>query len=125
MKRLKVNFADFWSGFDIYNNFLFQRLECNGYEVEITPNPDYLFCSSFGSKHMQFADCIKIFYTGENDIPDFNLFDYAISFQHIAFEDRCLRFPLYLLYGNLYDKIQSKIIQPEQVLNRKFCNFVY
>lgn len=125
MKQLKVFFTDFWPGFDVNDNFLVKRLQKSGYEVLLNSNPDYLFCSSFGRKHMKFADCIKIFYTGENDTPDFNLYDYAIAFQHIVFEDRYLRFPLYLLYGDLYNEIQSKYFKPEQVLNRKFCNFVY
>lgn len=124
MKKISIGFVDFWKGFNPIDNFVVSRLK-RYYEVVISDHPDYLFYSSFGTKHSSFLNCVKIYFTGENDAPNFNESDYAIAFQHIAFEDRYLRFPLYLLYGNLYDKIQSKNVQPEQVLNRKFCNFVY
>lgn len=53
---------------------------------------DYLFYSSFGQNHLNASiDCIKIFYTGENLCPDFNLCDYAIAFEDVSFGDRYLQ----------------------------------
>ncbi|NHA93207.1 glycosyltransferase family 10 domain-containing protein, partial [Helicobacter pylori] len=46
-----------------------------------------------------------VFYTGENEVPNFNLFDYAIGFDELDFRDRYLRMPLY--YASLHYKAES------------------
>ncbi|CAJ99309.1 alpha (1,3)-fucosyltransferase fragment 2 [Helicobacter acinonychis str. Sheeba] len=46
-----------------------------------------------------------MYYTGENEVPNFNLFDYAIGFDGLDFKERYLRMPLY--YAHLHDKAQS------------------
>lgn len=122
MKSLEIDFVDFWKGFNRYDNFITQRLS-KYYEIEISKNPDYVFYSTFGFKHLGYKNAIKIYYTGENDVPDFNFCDYAIGFQPIIFDDRYLRFPLYLLYNSYYELKRKKI--EESLLNRKFCNFIY
>lgn len=124
MKSINVKFVDFWPDFDLNHNIFIDRLKLY-YNINISNNPDYLFYSSFGKRHLDYSNSVKIYFTGENDIPNFNECDYALAFQHISFEDRYLRFPLYLLYGDLYDRAQIKDIDNEQFLRRKFCNFVY
>ncbi|MDU9762399.1 glycosyltransferase family 10, partial [Helicobacter pylori] len=47
----------------------------------------------------------RVFYTGENEVPNFNLFDYAIGFDELDFRDRYLRMPLY--YDRLHHKAES------------------
>jgi hypothetical protein len=122
LKKVKIDFVDFWGNFDKNNNVFIECLS-SLYDVSIDENPDYLFYSTFGSKHLKYKNCIKIYYTGENDAPDFNFCDYAIGFQHIKFEDRYLRYPLYLLYPG-YKELKDKYSN-ENLANRKFCNFVY
>jgi hypothetical protein len=73
---------------------------------------------------MKYPKAIKIYFTGENDVPDFNFCDYAIGFHHISFEDRYLRFPLYLLYDEYKELAKDKIVD-DNLAKRKFCNFVY
>lgn len=122
MKKIKIYFEDFWDGFDKNDNFITKILQ-KEYEVTVDPNPDYLFFSVFGYSHLKYRNCVKIFYSAENIEPDFNLCDYAIAFQHLNSHDRYLRFPLYLITG--FDGLDSKVTKREQVLKRKFCNFVY
>ena len=86
MEKLKVNFVDFWSGFDKVNND-FYRILSEKYEIEISDKPDYLFYSVFGYEHTKY-DCVRIFFTGECIVPDFNICDYAIGFDNITFGDR-------------------------------------
>ena len=124
MKKIRIYFVDFWKDLDMNDNFITRCLMRNKINFEVNSSPDYLFCSSFGNKHLKYKNCIKIYFTGENNIPDFNLFDYALSFHPISFGDRHLRFPLYLLYKG-YDQLSYKQFDKEKVLNRKFCNFVY
>jgi len=121
-KKIKINFVDFWKEFDKYNNIFTTYLSAI-YDISIDSKPDYLFYSFFGYEHLKYKDCIKIYYTGENDVPDFNFCDYAIGFHHISFEDRYLRYPLYLLYPG-YSKLKEKNITTD-LSERKFCNFIY
>ncbi|MDR1683620.1 MAG: glycosyltransferase, partial [Candidatus Symbiothrix sp.] len=122
MKRIKIYFEDFWQGFDIESNFIIELLR-QEYVVVIDNNPDYLFFSVFDYNHLKYRNCIKIFYSGENIEPDFNLCDYAIAFQHLNAGDRYLRHPLFVISG--FEKVENKPIDPDKALNRKFCNFVY
>ncbi|WP_147381213.1 glycosyltransferase family 10 domain-containing protein [Parabacteroides sp. AM08-6] len=124
MKKIKINFVDFWDGFNCFDNYFVNILTCY-YDVEIDAKPDYLFYSVFGDNHLEYKNCIKIYYTGENDFPDFNFCDYAIGFQYFTFEDRSFRYPEYLLYEG-YNKLMDKEKTIDKLLsNRKFCNFVY
>lgn len=89
-------------------------------------NPQFVFYSVFGTRHIYY-DCVRIFWCGENARADFNFCDYAISFDYLEFEDRHLRFPLYL-----HDL--RKISQNSTMFNkgdfgseyaeREFCSFV-
>lgn len=127
MKTIKIYFVDFWNGFNPNDNF-FTKLLSLDYNIVIDAvSPDYVFysCSSFNI--YKYPNAVKIYFTGENDVPDFNLADYAIGFHYIDFEDRYLRFPLYLLdhYAwNDLDSLSTKLVSNDLV-NRKFCNFVY
>lgn len=127
MGKIKINFVDFWPGFDKVDND-FYRILNERYEVEISNNPDYIFYSVFGFEHTRY-NCIRIFYTGECIAPDFNICDYAIGFDKIIFEDRYIRVPLYRLfhYKADFEKALNKhLICNEEIKNKKaFCNFVY
>lgn len=123
-KNIKIAFVDFASDFDIRNNE-FSTLLSERYNVIIDDvSPDYLFYSNFGREYLKY-DCVKIFYTGECIVPDFNLCDYAIAFDNLTFGDRYIRVPLYELfqYGqryrtlldNSYKRIKDK---------SAFCGFV-
>lgn len=120
----KIAFSDFWQKFEPETHFLFTLLNEN-FEVELVlpnENPDILIYSIFGDQHLFINAKIKVFYTGENDVPDFNKCDYAISFQHLSFGPRHLRLPLFATY----DSYQQLRQQPHQAgsFDRDFCSFV-
>ncbi len=126
MKKIKINFVDFWSDLIKTDNYFYNILK-KYYDVEISDQPDYVFCSCFANKHFRYHDCVKIFYVGENIIPDFNLYDYAMGFHYINFEDRYLRLPLYLLYDKkIAAAAQNKHNHPDEYYLAKqgFCNCV-
>jgi len=122
-KRLKIKFVDFWKNFDPKDNFFYHFLS-KYYNVELSDDPEYLFFSVYGYEHLQYNHCVKILFTGENVVPDFNFCDYALGFHFLSFEDRYLRFPLYLIYPGFKELKKDKKIDSE-LANRKFCNFVY
>lgn len=123
MKKIKISFTDFWDVFDPGDNFIIQALRKN-FEVEISDDPDFVFCSTFGRRHLKY-DCAKIFYTGENIDPDFNLVDYALGFPDIVYYDRYLRLPHYLLYPRACGLALSRpSMSDDKLLDRKFCSYV-
>jgi len=120
MKKIKINFTDWWSGFDKKNNYFYNLLK-DEFDIEISNNPDYLFFSVFGNAHQQFK-CKKIFYTGENVAPPLQYCDWSFSFDYLD-DSRNYRLPHYLLYDGYYELQREKIID-ESFAKRKFCNFV-
>jgi hypothetical protein len=120
MKKIKINFTDFWGGFDKTNNYFYNLLKEEFY-VEISNNPEYLFFSIFGNQHQNF-NCVKIFYTGENIEPPLGYCQYSFSFDYLD-DARNYRLPHYLLYDGYYDLSMPKLLEGS-LSNRKFCNFV-
>ena len=125
MQKIKVWFSDFWDSFDPEHNFIMDALK-DDFEVEISGDaPDFVFCSIFGRKYLKY-DCARIYYTGENILPDFNLVDYGLAFQDIDFYDRYLRLPHYVLYPRDCSlALKKHEISDEEIKRRnKFCNYV-
>jgi hypothetical protein len=122
-KPIRIKFVDFWDDF-VPEQSLFYQLLSQRYEIELTDNPDYLFCSVFGDEHLSY-DCVKIFYTGENQCPDFNLYDYAIGFERLTLGDRYFRLPIYYLYANDFAAMQAKHEAVSLDEKEHFCSFVY
>ncbi len=95
------------------------------YEVELTEEPDYVFCRT-GSREYYKYDGIRIFCTIEALCPDFNLCDYGIGFEYLSYGDRYLRLPNFYFYEEAVEKMLHK---HENVVKnadeRAFCSFVY
>lgn len=119
-KKIRCFFVDFWPGFD-YSYHLAFLLSENDIIID-KENPDYLFYSCFGNRHLQYDRCIKIFYSFENAIPDLNLCDYAVSLSEIQCGDRTFSLRIPLFKGR---DVYRPELEPEKLLDRKFCNFVY
>jgi hypothetical protein len=118
--KIKIDFSDFWGGFDKTDNYFYNLLK-EEFDVEISNNPDVLFFSVFGNQHQSYK-CKKAFYTGENVAPPLGYCDYSFSFDYLD-DSRNYRLPHYLLYDGYYELERPKIIE-ESMVNRKFCNFV-
>lgn len=116
-KKIKIDFSDWWPGFDKTNNYFYNLLR-DEFEIDISNNPDYIFFSVFGNKHQNYK-CTKIFYTGEN-LPPHKEADYSFTFDEMTKTN----YPLhhYLLYDGYYDLVNKSV--DETLLNRKFCSFV-
>ncbi|WP_259458031.1 glycosyltransferase family 10 domain-containing protein [Helicobacter pylori] len=81
------------------------------YTITLHRNPDkpadIVFGNPLGAarKILSYQNTKRVFYTGENEVPNFNLFDYAIGFDELDFNIRYLRMPLY--YDKLHHKAES------------------
>ncbi|WQY49165.1 fucosyltransferase [Helicobacter pylori] len=110
---LKIAVANWWGDEEIKEfkkNALYFILS-QRYKITLHQNPnepsDLVFGSPIGSarKILSYQNTKRVFYTGENEVPNFNLFDYAIGFDELDFRDRYLRMPLY--YDRLHHKAES------------------
>lgn len=122
MQTIKIDFCDFWGGFDKHNNY-FTALLKKKYNVIIDSNPDFLIYSCFGFRHLTY-NCCRIFYTGENIRPNWNGCDYAFSFDWTDHPNH-YRLPLFLMYDDPH-KLEIPKPDPRSILagKTKFCNMV-
>ncbi|WP_187841208.1 glycosyltransferase family 10 domain-containing protein [Helicobacter pylori] len=94
-----------------FRRFILYFILSQRYTITLHQNPnepsDLVFGSPIGSarKILSYQNTKRVFYTGENEVPNFNLFDYAIGFDELDFRDRYLRMPLY--YASLHYKAES------------------
>ncbi len=119
-KTIKIDFSDLYNNFDKKNNWIYKAL-AERYNVEISDEPDFLFYSVFGSEFRSYKNCVKIFITGENILPNFNECDYAQGFDYIDFNGR-------YFHKNCQiprDAICNRAELPDDLFNRRFCNFIY
>lgn len=123
-KRIDIKFVDFWDGFRVEDFFLYRLLQ-RLYEVVLSDAPDYVIFSVFGNEHLRYSRCVKIFWTGECQTPDFNYCDFAIGFDRLTLGDRYLRYPLYYTYGVDYFLMAHKHEKVEEQHKKRFCSFVY
>ncbi|WQS53632.1 fucosyltransferase [Helicobacter pylori] len=91
--------------------FILHFILSQHYTITLHRNPDkpadIVFGNPLGAarKILSYQNAKRVFYTGENESPNFNLFDYAIGFDELDFRDRYLRMPLY--YDRLHHKAES------------------
>ncbi|MDO5572623.1 MAG: glycosyltransferase family 10 [bacterium] len=128
MKTIKIKFVDFWDHFDHHHNFILDILQ-KKYVVELSDQPEYVFFSNFGDRmdHLQYDNCVKIFYTQENLTPDFNLCDYGIGFEYMDYEDRFFRYPLFYYRYQIDFRLMAQkhlFCEEEFAVRDKFCSMI-
>ncbi len=123
MDRLRLGFADTFDGAkEYFTHLLSKRFEI----VRDDQRPDYLIFGdrNFGDTNRRYENCIRIFYTGENQRPSDYRCDFAISFDHPTSE-RMFRLPLYLIYEYDHHILKNREARNEDDFNtKKFCSFV-
>lgn len=124
---IRVKFTDFPGPF---NPTRIERLLRQRFELVIdNGHPDYVIYSVTGHKHLLHPEAVRIFFTGENIRPDFNICDYAFAYDWMEFGDRYYRCPNYQLYDQFKLLCRSlRTAEPADDFSSdglKFCNFVY
>ena len=127
MKKIKLWYSDFYKGFDPVNNYLYELLSRHYELILDKKNPDYLIYSCYGKDFLKYTNPVKIFFTGENLVPDFNLCDYGIGFNYLNFKDRYLRYPNFVLIPDQFKELlkQRSFIVEDVEKKEYFCNFIY
>ncbi|GAA8340159.1 glycosyltransferase family 10 [Helicobacter pylori] len=110
---LKIAVANWWGDEEMeeFKKSVLYFILSQRYTITLHQNPnepsDLVFSNPLGAarKILSYQNAKRVFYTGENEVPNFNLFDYAIGFDELDFRDRYLRMPLY--YDRLHHKAES------------------
>ncbi len=119
--RLKVRFVDMPCPTEEH---LVYKILSRNFTLDMHSKPDFIISGGLGMSHLKYDDCVKLVWIGENYVPDFNWFDYAIGFDYLDFGDRYLRAPLYAFYREFADIDKRTRSRSDALLNRKFCSFV-
>lgn len=99
------------------------------YNVEIVDfreKPDIIFFSLFGyDDHFKCRDAVRVYVTQENDVPNFNICDYGLSFHDIKFGERSFRLPNYCYHNDAFSNLRAgKRMECESPEKRDFCSVV-
>lgn len=126
MKTIKIKFVDIAQGVHAEEQLYYRLLEKH-FEICLSDTPEYVFSCGLGTHHMKYDNAVKILRLGENNAPDFNLFDYATGFDSLQFGDRYLRVPLFAYWTSEFYPLVLRVtatLPDSALLNRKFCSFV-
>lgn len=95
MNDLHIYFCDFWKDFNKKSNIFVSALSEN-FQVfideHVSSNTDLIIYSCFGKEYLRYPFNKKLYYSGENDYPNFNECDYALSHVVINGFDRYMRY---------------------------------
>jgi hypothetical protein len=97
MRKIRVDFCDFWPGFRKDDNFFWHLLK-KRFAVELHTEPDFLFYSDRQRHVHRGHNCVKICFPVEAFLPDWEECDYAFTCHYVD-DPRHMRLPLYVLYA--------------------------
>lgn len=122
MKKIKIKFVNFGPEF-VSEEFFVTRILRKYYDIEITDDPDYVICGGYKFYDYLRYDKIRIMFSGENYIPDFNYIDYAFSAYPVDFLDRHFSFPGLVVptYEFLEELSRKDRNYSEDILKEKSC----
>jgi hypothetical protein len=121
-KRIRLDFRDFCMNFSETGNY-FYKLLTERFDVELCDQPDFLIYGSHGHEH-RLHSCVRIFNSGESDLPDFGECDYSVACVKLN-HPRHLQMPLYATWCE-----PQEIVKKDDDLERimaarsKFCSFI-
>lgn len=124
-KTIKIGFIGFWKNFKPETS-IFYKILSKKYDIEISEEPDYLFCSVLGTPYEYCKyNAIRIMVSLENYIPDFNLIDYGASSYPLTLQDRHFHAPCsldekYLMLGSINRNFEKKFLRNKEF----FANFI-
>lgn len=116
--------VDFWEGMLPEDKNRYLSLFSEDYTVvEELDNPDLIIYSCFGLKHLDYGHCKRLFISGENVVPDFNVCDFALSTVKLQYDNRCLWVPE--AFYSCPTPVVASLDLSSALFSRKFCSFIY
>ena len=123
-RSIRIWFCDFWPYFDPSNNYFVSLLEKHCHVILDDTNPEFLFFSVFGFKHLKYINAVRIQYIAENLRPNYWESDFSISFDYEDCGFKNIRLPLYIMYGGIARLLEKKIYLSNADVKPKFCNLI-
>lgn len=122
-RKLRVQFCDFQRDYPQPREY-FRRLLDERYVLDETGTPDLVIYSNYGREHLK-HDCIRIFYSMENERPDYRECDFAITFDRIS-DEQHLRLPYFVIHKDI-SPLSPRRLDSHRILAEKtgFCCFVH
>jgi hypothetical protein len=122
-QTVSLDFCNFWPGFTKTANFFVDLLR-ERFDVRICDQPDFVIYSD-GASHQQWLhNCVRIYFSVEDFLPDFRQCDYAFTCRYLN-DPRHFRLPYYVLAANPARLIKTDNDPPACVVSRpKFCSFI-
>lgn len=130
-KRLRIYFCGpklHWN-LNNFEDFEYVQILSRHFDLDIVDAVDaeYFFVNETISSRLDYfrkfrSDVVSILISGEAFVPDFNLFDYAMGFDHIQFQDRYLRFNIAHRFQKHFELTPEKV---PQSVRPHFCDFIY
>lgn len=122
-ESIRVAFTDFWPELD-WRGTEPVRLLAEHYDFQESPDPELLFFSVYGTKHMGFT-CHKVMLTVENVTPTFRFCDFAFSFAPT--DARNFQLPSFALAYPWWrpEALRMDLRPLQEHPKTRFCNFVY
>jgi hypothetical protein len=119
---IHIDFCDLgwnWNKTDFY----LYRVLAERFAVKLCDQPDFLVYAPGGQTH-QLQSGVRIFFSGESDMPNFRNCDYSVAAVRLN-DPRHLELPFYVLYGEP-DEIIKRNDDHRKILasKTKFCSFV-
>ena len=122
MREIKIKFLN-----ESKKKFIKYYLKDDVIFIE-SDTPDYVV---FGPEQLAQGikyQCVRLWISGENVRPDFNLVDYAIGFDDMMFGDRYLQFPYYM-WPNRRETFEKAIrkhnnVDRDSAIHREFCGWI-
>ena len=123
MRKVRLDFCDFWPGFCKTDNFFWDILKTR-FDVELHAQPDFLIYSNRESHVHRVHNCVKIYFAVESFLPDWRECDYAMTCHYLD-DPRHLRLPLYVLYGEPACLVKDAEELDSLLASKStFCSFV-
>jgi alpha(1,3/1,4) fucosyltransferase len=123
MRKIRIDFCDFWPGFCKTDNFFWNLLKPR-FDVELHAQPDFIIYSDRFSHVHRVHNCVKIFFTVESFLPDWRVCDYALTCHHLD-DPRHRRLPFYVLNAEARQLLRGGEDWDAIIAAKKeFCSFV-
>lgn len=117
---LRIRFADMSGSFNIYRNIV-SNILAEHYRLDYSDEPELLIYNHFGSSHLNYGNCAKLFWISEvRERYERSEYDYAFGFPYMD-DSGFLHHNTYIP-RSLYGMERVPVLRAE---NRKFCNFIY
>jgi len=126
---LRIRFCDFQRNYpqprEYFQRLLGQRYELKEWEeLDESGTPDLVIYSNYGRDHLK-HDCVRVFYSMENERADYRECDFAITFDRLS-NERHLRLPYFVMHEDI-SPLSPRTLDSRRILEDKtgFCCFVH